>query len=185
MKERGYYPQRWEEVPLEVYDPAHRLEALDRDRVDAEVLFPNGPGGTFFYGDPAFELDCVRAYNDALAEFRRVSDRFIPLAAVPYMSPIETIVGEVERAVQCRPYGHQHFGGSERRGERSQKSQRSFLASVVECLPGNGRRHTLARVRRARWKTVIAAMERLHAATVALRVDAAQFLHGHADSCRI
>ncbi len=105
MKERGYYPQRWEEVPLAVYDPAHRLEALDQDRVDAEVLFPNGPGGTFFYGDPAFELDCVVAYNDALAEFRRASDRFIPLAAVPYMSPIETIVGEVERAVQSGHMG--------------------------------------------------------------------------------
>ena len=105
MKERGYYPQRWEEVPLAVYDPAHRLEALDKDRVDAEVLFPNGPGGTFFYGDPAFELDCVGAYNDALAEFRRASDRFIPLAAVPYMSPIETIVGEVERAVQSGHMG--------------------------------------------------------------------------------
>ena len=77
----SYYPQRWEEVPLEVYDPANRLKALDRDRVDAEVLFPNGPGGTFFYGDAEFELDCVRAYNDALAEFRQVSDRFIPLAA--------------------------------------------------------------------------------------------------------
>ena len=105
MKERGYYPQRWEDVPLAVYDPAHRLEALDQDRVDAEVLFPNGPGGTFFYGDPAFELDCVVAYNDALAEFRRASDRFIPLAAVPYMSPIETIVGEVERAVQSGHMG--------------------------------------------------------------------------------
>ena len=105
MKERSYYPQRWEEVPLEVYDPTHRLEALDRDRVDAEVLFPNGPGGTFFYGDPEFELDCVRAYNDALAEFRRASDRFIPLAALPYMSSIETIVGEVERAVQTGHMG--------------------------------------------------------------------------------
>ena len=30
MKERGYYPQRWEEVPREVYDPAQRLIALDR-----------------------------------------------------------------------------------------------------------------------------------------------------------
>jgi predicted TIM-barrel fold metal-dependent hydrolase len=105
MKQRSYYPQRWEEVPLEVYDPARRLEALDRDRVDAEVLFPNGPGGTFFYGDPEFELDCVRAYNDALAEFRRVSDRFIPLAAVPYMSSIETIVGEVECAIQTGHMG--------------------------------------------------------------------------------
>jgi uncharacterized protein len=101
MSHRGYYPQRWNEVPREVYDPAQRLKALDRDRVDAEVLFPNGPGGTFFYGDVDFELACVQAYNDALAEFRRVSDRFIPLAAIPYLSPMETIVAEVERAVQA------------------------------------------------------------------------------------
>lgn len=101
MEKRSYYPQRWEEVPLEVYDPAHRLKALDRDRVDAEVLFPNGPGGTFFYGDPEFELACVRAYNDALAEFRQVSERFIPLAAIPFLSPMEAIVAEVERAVKA------------------------------------------------------------------------------------
>ncbi len=105
MENRSYYPQRWEEVPPEVYDPAHRLKALDRDRVDAEVLFPNGPGGTFFYGDAAFELDCVRAYNDALSEFRQVSERFIPLAVVPYMSPIETIIAEVERAVKAGHMG--------------------------------------------------------------------------------
>jgi len=101
MKTRSYYPQRWEEVPLEVYDPASRLKALDRDRVDAEVLFPNGPGGTFFYDDAEFELACVRAYNDALAEFRQTSARFIPLAAIPFMSPIETIVAEVRHAVQA------------------------------------------------------------------------------------
>ena len=78
MENRKYYPQRWEEVPLEVYDPAQRLKALDRDRVDAEVLFPNGPGATFFYGDADFELACVRAYNDALAEYRRVSRALYP-----------------------------------------------------------------------------------------------------------
>ena len=105
MTDRGYYPQRWEEVPREVYDPAERLLALDRDRVDAEVLFPNGPGGTFFYHDAEFELDCVRAYNDALAVFRHESERFIPLAVLPYMSPIETIVKEVERAVESGHMG--------------------------------------------------------------------------------
>lgn len=110
MEPKSYYPQRWEEVPAEVYDPAARLKALDRDRVDAEVLFPNGPGGTFFYGDPEFEIACVRAYNDALAEFRHVSERFIPLAAVPFMSPIETIVGEVERAVSAGHNGINMLG---------------------------------------------------------------------------
>jgi predicted TIM-barrel fold metal-dependent hydrolase len=110
MVQPGYYPQRWEEVPLEVYDPPSRLKALDRDRVDAEVLFPNGPGGTFFYGDAEFELACVKAYNDGLAEFRQVSDRFIPLAAIPFMSPMETIVAEVERAVRAGHNGINMLG---------------------------------------------------------------------------
>jgi predicted TIM-barrel fold metal-dependent hydrolase len=74
------------------------------------VLFPNGPGGTFFYGDAEFELDCVRAYNDALAEFRVVSDRFIPLAVLPFMSPIEIIVAEVERTVKAGHKGVNMLG---------------------------------------------------------------------------
>ena len=56
MEKRSYYPQRWEEVPLEVYDPASRLKALDRDRVDAEVLFPNGPVELFFATMPNSSL---------------------------------------------------------------------------------------------------------------------------------
>ena len=105
MPNRGYYPQRWEEVPPEVYQPTERAKALDRDRVDAEVLFPNGRGGTFFSNDAEFELACVRAYNDALAEFRQASERFIPLTVIPFMSPIETIIGEVERAVKAGHLG--------------------------------------------------------------------------------
>ena len=99
---RKYFPQRWEEVPKYVYDPAARLQALDRDGVDGEVLFPNDPvqSTTFFQGDAAFELDCVRAYNDALAEWRQVSERYIPLAIIPYMSGIDVTVAEVQRAVK-------------------------------------------------------------------------------------
>jgi predicted TIM-barrel fold metal-dependent hydrolase len=105
--ERGYYPQRWEEVPAKVYDPAERLKALDEDRIDGEVLFPNTPvqNFSFLYGDPAFELACVQAHNDALAEWRRVSDRYIPVALIPYLSDIETIVKEVERAVKLGHLG--------------------------------------------------------------------------------
>jgi uncharacterized protein len=110
MDKRGYYPQRWEEVPPEVYDPISRLKALDRDRVDAEVLFPNGPGATFFYDDEEFELACVRAYNDALAEFHQASQRFIPLAAIPFMSSIDTIVAEVERSVEAGHCGINMLG---------------------------------------------------------------------------
>jgi predicted TIM-barrel fold metal-dependent hydrolase len=95
---RNSYPQRWEDVPAKGYVPAVRLEALDEDGVDAEVLFPNDPGSFYQFGDPQFELACVEAYNDALAAWREASNRFIPLAMVPYLSDIATAVTEVERA---------------------------------------------------------------------------------------
>ena len=81
------WPSRWEEVPKIAYDPAERLKALDIDRVDAEVLFPNPPGGSFYeFGDVDFELDVVQAYNDSLADWRRVSDRYLPLVILPFGS---------------------------------------------------------------------------------------------------
>jgi predicted TIM-barrel fold metal-dependent hydrolase len=96
------FPKRWEEVPALAYDPAQRLNALDRDGVDAEVLFPNPPGGTFFeYGDRDFELDVVRAYHDALSEWMRTSDRYLPLAIIPYLSDPAIITREVERAASA------------------------------------------------------------------------------------
>lgn len=95
------YPERWDEVPRRAYDPFERLEALDTDGVDAEVLYANDPARSAFYQfrDPEFELDCVRAYNDTLAAWRQASDRFIPLACIPYLSDVGTAVAEVERAV--------------------------------------------------------------------------------------
>jgi predicted TIM-barrel fold metal-dependent hydrolase len=93
------FPKRWEEVPRTAYDPRERLKALDIDGVDAEVLFPNPPGGTFFeFGDPEFEQDVVRAYNDALSDWARASDRYLPLAIIPYLSEPKAIAREIERA---------------------------------------------------------------------------------------
>lgn len=93
------YPKHWDEVPKASYVPLERLKALDADGVDAEVLFPNPPGGTFFeFGDAEFELDVVRAYNDALSEWHRASDRYVPLAILPYLSTPEVIRREIERA---------------------------------------------------------------------------------------
>lgn len=94
-----HWPDRWEDVPALAYDPNRRVEALDTDRVDAEVLFPNPPGGNYFkYGDAEFELAVARAYNDTLSDWVKVSDRFLPLAIVPYLSPPEVIAAEIERA---------------------------------------------------------------------------------------
>jgi predicted TIM-barrel fold metal-dependent hydrolase len=96
---RTYTPQRWDEVPRSIYDPIARLEVLDHDRVDAEVLFPNPPvqNATFFQGDAELELACVKAHNDAINEWRLASDRYVPLALVPYLNGVEAAAGEVER----------------------------------------------------------------------------------------
>jgi predicted TIM-barrel fold metal-dependent hydrolase len=69
------------------------------------VLFPNTPvqGLNFAQTDPEFEIACVQAYNDALGEWRQYSDRYIPLALIPYLSPIDVVVQQVERAVK---HGH-------------------------------------------------------------------------------
>jgi predicted TIM-barrel fold metal-dependent hydrolase len=93
------YPKRWDEVPRTAYEPRERLKALDIDGVDAEVLFPNPPGGTFFeFRDAGFELAVVRAYNDTLSEWARASDRYLPVAILPYLSDPQTIAREIERA---------------------------------------------------------------------------------------
>jgi predicted TIM-barrel fold metal-dependent hydrolase len=105
---RHTFPQTWDDVPPIVYDPHERLEALDSDGVDAEVLFFNDPidSATLpFHSDSQFELACVQAYNDALAEWRQASNRFIPLAVIPYLSDIDTATQEVERAVGMGHYG--------------------------------------------------------------------------------
>ena len=95
-----HFPQRWEDVPRAAYDPGDRLGALDTDGVDAEVLFQGGgPGSAFESGDPEYELDVVRASNDALTEWTHVSDRYLPLVLVPYLSGVQTMKQEIDRAI--------------------------------------------------------------------------------------
>jgi uncharacterized protein len=96
-----HWPKRWEDVPRMAYDPHERLKALDIDGVDAEVLFPNPPGGEFHrFGDVEFELATVQAYNDALAEWAQVSDRYLPLAIIPYLQEPKDVAREIERAIE-------------------------------------------------------------------------------------
>ena len=96
-----HWPKRFEDIPKMAYDPHERLKALDIDGVDAEVLFPNPPGGSYYqFGDAAFELDAIRAYNEILSDWVRISDRYLPLAAIPYLSSPQTIAAEIQRAVE-------------------------------------------------------------------------------------
>ena len=106
-----HWPTRWEEVPIRAYDPQERLKALDVDRVDVEVLFPNPPGASYYsYGNADFELDAVRAYNDILSEWAQVSPRYLPLVGVPWLQPPDLIAAEITRAVKAGHRGVNAMG---------------------------------------------------------------------------
>jgi predicted TIM-barrel fold metal-dependent hydrolase len=100
---RRTYPQRWEEVPRIAYEPLERLSAINADGVDGEVLFFNDPLDSLalpFLKDADFELACVQAYNDALAEWRAAADQYITLALVPYLGGGAAAAQEVRRAAE-------------------------------------------------------------------------------------
>jgi predicted TIM-barrel fold metal-dependent hydrolase len=95
--------QTWTQVPKEAYDPAERLKAMDRDGVDAAVLYPSAAGvsGEVLAAieDPELELACVQAYNDWLVDtWAEAGPRYVAQCLVPVTS-VEAAAKELERAV--------------------------------------------------------------------------------------
>jgi predicted TIM-barrel fold metal-dependent hydrolase len=85
---------KFEEMLPGAYDPKARLEDLDRDGIDAQVLFGDGAMGA---KDPQLRTVLIRAYNDWLSEFCQTApDRFIGVAVLPVHDPVEA-VKEAER----------------------------------------------------------------------------------------
>ncbi|MGH7835282.1 MAG: amidohydrolase family protein [Candidatus Binatia bacterium] len=103
LADRTQVADRWQDVPVVVYDPRERLKAMDAGGVDYAVLYPSvaGVAGETFgrIEDPELELACVQAYNDwLLEEWAGASERFIPQCITP-LFPIAAAVREVRRAV--------------------------------------------------------------------------------------
>lgn len=102
-KDRGAV-KIWEELPAAAYDANARLEVMDEDGVDMEVLFPQASGfggGAFMTGKKGEDLclASIRAYNDYLAEeWLGESDRFVPQALAPLWDP-QLAADELRRAV--------------------------------------------------------------------------------------
>ena len=144
--ERGYYPQRWEEVPKIVYDPVERLKALDDDGVDGEVLFPNGPVTNCALSSGRRGVRaCVRAGLQRRARGMARGERSLRAACIiPYLSGIEVVVEEVERAVKR---GHRGVVmlAEPSVPKRAQAVQRHVVGPAVGLLPGARRADPLAR----------------------------------------
>jgi hypothetical protein len=83
-------PVSFDDVLPALHDPAERLKAQVADSVDAEVLYPN-PGLWDAIGlldDAEVRLECVRAYNDWLADFvAHDPTRLVGVAKIPTTTP--------------------------------------------------------------------------------------------------
>ncbi|HUV09630.1 MAG TPA: amidohydrolase family protein [Acidimicrobiia bacterium] len=87
------------------YDPHARLVDMDADGIDAAVLYPSQ---ALFFGpsdpiaalrDVEFVTDCLRAYNDWIAEYCAAApSRLFGMAGVP-LQDVDRAVAEAQRAV--------------------------------------------------------------------------------------
>lgn len=76
----GAHPGGW--------DPARRLEDMDRDGVTGDVLYTTLGFRMFWIRDPGFQRACFRVYNDWLAEFcSRAPERLKGLALISLYDP--------------------------------------------------------------------------------------------------
>ena len=95
---------RWDEIRAGGYDPKVRIQEIDRDGVDAEVLYPTPRMAQAIHAqeDPEFHLAMVQAYNDWLTEYAEHDlARFRGLAMLPNRG-VEQALAEIER-VADRP----------------------------------------------------------------------------------
>ncbi len=98
------HPPRYEDASPEVLEAKPRLDALDRNGICAQVIYPNLVGGffanRFMQLDPGLALECVQAYNDFQTDFCSVApDRLLALTALPFWD-VDASVREIERCIE-------------------------------------------------------------------------------------
>jgi len=100
-------PETFDDIAPAMYDPHARLEFLDREGIDAQVLYPNvgGFGNGYFLrlGDRELVAQCVRAYNDFLTEWTSADPaRLVAITALPFWD-LDLALAEIDR---CLSLGH-------------------------------------------------------------------------------
>jgi predicted TIM-barrel fold metal-dependent hydrolase len=94
-----------EEMRSGGWDPKERINELDADNVDAEVLFPNRPWRSVVANqDPDLHHAMVRAYNDWLSEYCSYApERLGGCAAIPSRG-VKEAVAEIERTAEMEGF---------------------------------------------------------------------------------
>jgi predicted TIM-barrel fold metal-dependent hydrolase len=80
-------------------NPALRFQDMQKDGIDAELLFPNLGMMTYAIDDAALSYACMQVYNDWLMQqFGAYPDTFVPCAVLPMRDVAETL-DEFKRCV--------------------------------------------------------------------------------------
>jgi uncharacterized protein len=76
---------RWDEIRPGSYDPKARVEEMELDMIQAQVLYPSlAPQPQAFGSDPELQVACVRAYNDWVHDFASYApDRLVAMPMAP------------------------------------------------------------------------------------------------------
>ncbi len=91
---------RWSEVPEPGYDPDARLKELDREGIEAELLYSSYGLIMYSIPDHEFRYACFRAFNDWLAEFCAAAPkRLFGIAMIPTDDVARDVV-ELERCAK-------------------------------------------------------------------------------------
>jgi uncharacterized protein len=91
---------RWSEVPEAGYDPVRRVEELDREGIEAELIYPSFGLLMYDISDREYRYACFRAYNDWIAEYcRACPQRLFGIAMIP-TDDLQRDVAELERCAR-------------------------------------------------------------------------------------
>ena len=91
---------RWSEVPEPGYDPDARIREIDREGIEAELMYTSYGLIMYTLPDRDFRYACFRAFNDWLAEFCSAAPkRFFGIAMIP-TDDIDRDVEELERCAK-------------------------------------------------------------------------------------
>jgi predicted TIM-barrel fold metal-dependent hydrolase len=92
---------KWEEILPGNYDGAAHLADMQKDGVDAAVLFPTVPVHAYGMADKDFALALIQTFNDWLYEDFVAPDpnRLIGLAMLPVDHGIDTTLAEFDRCL--------------------------------------------------------------------------------------
>jgi predicted TIM-barrel fold metal-dependent hydrolase len=136
-------PGQWEEVPEASWDPDERIKELDREGIEAELIYTSFGLIMYTIEDREFRYACFRAFNDWLAEFCASSPkRLFGIAMIP-TDDVARDVAELERCAKMGLRGAMIAIGQES-GEGYQHARFEPLWAAAEALAMPVSLHTAA-----------------------------------------